>query len=511
MDSFGWLSVLPPVLAIGMAIATRQVILSLLAGVWVGWAIVKGFDAEGAFSAFSFLLGGTRESIDALMRVFGEEWKTRVIIFTLLIGSLLILMQRSGGVEGFVNWVSRWKWSQTRRGAQLMAWVVGLGVFIESTITCLVVGTVARPLFDKLKISREKLAYICDSTSAPVCIMLPINGWGATVLGLLYVQYELGNLGDVGPLSIFLLAVPLNFYAILSVLMVLFVILSGWDFGPMKTAESRAREEGKLLRDGAMPVVDTEVIQIPVKEGVAPKLRNLMVPLLSMLIMVPLGIYITGSPGLANVGADAPFSEKLMNLLNEASGSKSVLWGVTLGVFVAGIITIVQRIFSIQEVIDLSFKGAGGLIPLAVIMMLAFAIGDVCNALGTGNYVSDQAKDYLSPAMIAPVVFLVSCFIAFSTGTSWGTFAIMIPIAIPVAASYNVDPAAAAVSIPLVVSAVLGGGVFGDHCSPISDTSVVSSMAACSDHIDHVRTQLPYALLVGSVTFILYIIAGAIL
>jgi Na+/H+ antiporter NhaC len=491
-----WLSVLPPVLAIAMAIATRQVVLSLFVGVWVGWVLLAAGNP----------LAGTRDAITCLIGVFGEAWQTRVIVFTMLMGSLLILMQRSGGIEGFVRWVSRWQWSQSRRGAQMMAWLVGLGVFIESTITCLVVGTVSRPLFDRLKISREKLAYICDSTSAPVCILLPINGWGAPVLGLLAVQASAGQLGDRGPLPVFLAAVPLNFYAILAVLIVLLTVLTGWEIGPMRTAERRAREEGKVLRDGAMPVVDTEVITIAPKEGVSPRLHNMMVPLLAMLIMVPLGIYITGRPGLASVARDVTFHQKLLALLGEASGSTAVLWGVLFGVAVAAVMLWAQRIFSVREIVDLSFKGAGGLVPLAVIMMLAFAIGTTCTALGTGTYVSDVAKPWLDPAFIAPVVFLVSCFIAFSTGTSWGTFAIMIPIAVPLAAGYIAD--GDAVSIPLVVAAVLGGGVFGDHCSPISDTSVVSSMAACSDHIDHVRTQIPYALLAAAGAVVLYTVMG---
>jgi tetracycline resistance efflux pump len=496
LSAHPWLSILPPLMAIGLAIATRQVVLSLLAGVWVGWVIAAGGNP----------LMGTWEAINCVVAVFGEAWQTRVIVFTMLMGSLLILMQRSGGIDGFVQWVSRWRWSQTRRGAQLMAWVVGLGVFIESTITCLVVGTVSRPLFDRLKISREKLAYICDSTSAPVCILLPINGWGAYVLGLLAVEASAGHLGGVGELPIFLAAVPLNFYAIISVLLVLFVVLTGWDIGPMRRAERRAREEGKVLRDGAMPVVDTEVISLPRKEGVEPRLRNMMVPLLAMLLMVPLGIWITGITELRASGD--PLS--LMSLLSNASGSTAVLWGVLLAVAVAAVMMWTQRIFNVHELVDLSFKGAGGLVPLATIMMLAFAIGMTCNALGTGDWVAHTAEPWLSPAAIAPVVFLVSCLIAFSTGTSWGTFAIMIPLAVPLAHLFNENPATAGVSIPLVVSAVLGGGVFGDHCSPISDTSVVSSMASCSDHIDHVRTQIPYALVAAAGAVILYTVLGVI-
>mgnify|MGYP002623633496 CR=1 FL=1 len=492
-QSYGWLSVLPPVLAITLAILTRQVVVSLLAGIWVGWVIVAGGNV--------FL--GTMETINALVAVFAEGWQTKVIVFTMLMGSLLIMMQRSGGVEGFVNWVSRWEWARTRRGAQLMAWTIGLGVFIESTITCLVVGTVSRPLFDLLKISRENLAYIADSTSAPVCVMLPINGWGAMILGLLGAQAAAGHLGGQGPLSVFLPAIGLNFYAIISVLMVLAVCLFDWHIGPMRKAEDRARNEGKVLRDGAVPVVDEAVISLPTKAGVSARKRNMLLPLAAMVLMVPVGIAITGIRGVKEAKIANP---TLMNYLDQASGSTAVLWGILFAMVVAFALYAVQRVFSMGEMMDLTFKGAGGLVPLAAIMMFAFAIGATCNKLGTGPWVAAMAKPYLTPALIAPVVFVVSCFIAFSTGTSWGTFAIMMPLAVPLAATYN--EAGAAVSIPLVVSAVLGGGVFGDHCSPISDTSIVSSMAACSDHIDHVRTQMPYALVAAGVTMALYLAIG---
>jgi tetracycline resistance efflux pump len=490
---YGWLSLVPPVLAIGLAIATRQVIISLTAGIWVGWVIHAGGDP----------LAGTASAIQTLVTVFADAGNTRVIIFTMLMGSLLLMLQRGGGVDGFLAWVSRWKWSATRRGAQLMAAVIGLGVFIESTITVLVVGTVSRPLFDRLRISREKLAYICDSTSAPVCILIPFNGWGATVLGILTVQGAAGNLGGLTPFGVFVSAIPLNFYAFLSVLLVFIVAGTGWDFGPMARAERRAREEGKLLADGARPVVDESAIFVARKEGLPPRLVNILGPLVGMVVMVVAGIAITGTIGVRAAGPESP---GVMDYLNQASGSTSVLWGVLFGLAVAGGLLMAQRAVSPQEFIDLGFKGAGGMLPIATLLVLAFGIGMTCNALGTGPWVAEQVRPYLTPVLVAPLVFLVSCVIAFSTGTSWGTFAIMIPLAAPLVERFNIE--GAAVSLPLVVSAVLGGGVFGDHCSPISDTTVVSSMASASDHIDHVRTQLPYALLCGAGAVALYLVAG---
>jgi tetracycline resistance efflux pump len=490
---FGPLSLLPPVLAIVMAMATRQVVPSLLAGIWIGWVIDAGWNP----------VGGTAAAIAAIVQVFAEPGQTRVIVFTMLMGSLLMLMQVGGGIDGFLDWVSRFRWSATRRGARLMAWLIGLGVFIESTITCLVVGTVSRPLFDRLKISREKLAYLCDSTSAPVCILIPFNGWGAMVLGLLTTQAALGNLDGRGPLAIFVAAIPLNFYALLAVLLAFVASATEWDIGPMKAAERRAREEGKVLGDNARPVVDASVIGVPRKPGTPARLQHMAVPLVGMVAMVVAGIALTGIAGVREAElADAG----LMDYLDRASGSTAVLWGVLAGLALAGALLVARRAISPQEFVDLSFRGAGGMLPLATLLVLAFGIGMTANALGTGPWVADQVRPYLTPGLVAPLVFVVTCFIAFSTGTSWGTFAIMMPLALPLVAGYRAE--GLDVSIPLVVSAVLGGGIFGDHCSPISDTTVVSSMAAASDHIDHVRTQLPYALAAGAGALVLYLMAG---
>jgi tetracycline resistance efflux pump len=283
------------------------------------------------------------------------------------------------------------------------------------------------------------------------------------------------------------------------------VAASGWDFGPMKRAERRALEEGKLLADGAQPVVDEAAIFVPRKEGLPPRLANILVPLVGMIGMVAAGIAITGVMGVRAAALETP---GLMDYLNQASGSTSVLWGVLFGLTLAAALLFSQRAVTPQEFVDLSFKGAGGMLPIATLLVLAFGIGMTCNALGTGPWVAEQVRPYLTPVLVAPLVFLVSCFIAFSTGTSWGTFAIMIPLAAPLVERFNAE--GAAVSLPLVVSAVLGGGVFGDHCSPISDTTVVSSMASASDHIDHVRTQAPYALLAAAAALVLYVLAGVL-
>ena len=492
---FGWLSVVPPALAIGLAVASRQAVPSLLAGVWVGWVIVADAD----------LFVGTTSAVQSLVEVFRDPGQTRVVIFTLLMGALLLLLQRGGGVAGFLAWAARWRWSETRRGAQLLAACLGLGVFIESTITCLIVGTVARPVFDRLRIAREKLAYICDATSAPVCMLIPINSWGAVILGLLSTQASLGTLGDRGPLAVFLAAVPLNFYAMLSVLLVFVLAATGWDAGPMRRAERRAANEGKLVRDGARPVVSDTVLLEDAGGEATPRAHNLVVPLAVMVGTVLAGIAVTGVQGARAAGIAAP---TVMDYLDSASGSTAVLWGVLAALAVLAVLLTASGAVAGGALVDMGFRGAGAMLPIATLLVLAFGIGAICDELGTGPFMAAQVTPYLTPVLVAPLVFLVSGAIAFATGTSWGTFAIMIPLALPLTATMNVE--GAAVSVPLVVSAVLGGGVFGDHCSPISDTTLISSMAAWSDHIDHVRTQLPYALAAAAASVLLYLVAGLV-
>jgi len=468
MDSYGWLSILPPVLAIFLAIKTKHVYISLTVGIWLGWTIINGWNP----------LTGFIQTVNALVAVFEDADNTRVILFSAMIGAIITFTQFSGGMKGFVNWVVGKGLVGTKRSVGLLAWFLGFIIFIESSICVLVSGAVCRPIFDKVSVSREKLAYILDSTSAPKCIIIPLNAWGAFVLGLLAAQ------GIEDPIRLFISSIPFNFYAFAALIMVLFVVLTGKDIGPMKEAERRVREEGKLLRDGAEPLVSDEVVMMKEKQGVPPRAINMILPVATMVIMMPVVLFITGKGNLM-----------------EGSGSLSVLWAVICGLAVGAIAYKAQKIMTGKEITEVFMKGVGGLIPLASLMILAFAIGDTCDALGTGPFVAQAAKSTLNPGIIPLVVFLISCFIAFSTGTSWGTFAIMIPIAVPMINIIGLHPG-------LIIAAVLGGGVFGDHCSPISDTTIISSMASATDHIDHVRTQVPYALIAATFAIILFVIFG---
>jgi Na+/H+ antiporter NhaC len=385
-------------------------------------------------------------------------------------------------MQGFVDLIQKKNIVTSRRRATVFSYLVGCLVFIESSISCLVTGTIFHQVFEKFKISREKLAYICDTTSSPICILVPLNAWGAYVVSFLEKESALPGLSD--PVSLFLNTIPLNFYAILSVLFAGFIAVSYKDFGSMKKAEKRSEELGKTIADGAVPMISEDVASLKPKKGIRHSSLNMIIPIVAMIIMMPISLMITGNGNITS-----------------GSGSTSVLWSVLLAIVVAGIISFLQRILTLKEVMDYTLKGISGLVPLAILMVLAFSIGETCRTLGTGIYVASLSRNLLSPSIIAPILFITSAFISFSTGTSWGTFAIMIPIAAPTAVYADA-------SLTLSIAAVLSGSVFGDHCSPISDTTIVSSMASACDHIDHVKTQLPYAITIAIISSLLFWIVG---
>ncbi len=467
MSDPAWYSILPPVLAIVLAIWSKQVIPSLFAGIWAGHTLLNGFNP----------LSGLGEGLDGMINVFTDPGDTRVLVFTLLIGPLIATIERSGGVRGFVHYLETRHWVHNGLRAQVLAWATGLVIFVESSITLLVAGSVSRPLFDRYKISREKLAYLIDATSAPVCVMIPLNAWGAFIVSLV------ASTGVDNPLQTFIAAVPLNLYAITAIVLAGVVIWKGIDLGPMKKAEERTRA-GDVLWPGSVPLVDVSAEQEKNSESEIPSAWLMGLPILAMIGMMPLALYITGDGNIIN-----------------GAGSVSVLWSVCFAIAVAWTMTLAKGIASVAELMQVFMKGAGDLLPIAIILLLALALGDVAKELGTGVYVANVVSGNISPVLLAPLVFLVSAFIAFSVGSSWGTFAIMIPIAIPIAVTLGLP-------VPLLLGAAISGAIFGDHASPISDTTVLASMASATDHIDHVRTQLPYALVAAGIAATGFLLLG---
>ncbi len=468
---FGWLSVLPPLLALTLAIRTRQVYVSLAFGIWLGLTILSGWNP----------LVGLIASVDALVEVFGDRDRTLTILLTAMIGALITFTQLSGGMAGFAEWVSHRGLVKTRRSAGLLAWLIGFAIFVEANIGVFVSGPVSRPIFDRLRISREKLSYLLVSTSSPKATIIPINSWGAYMIGLLAAQ------GLENPLRAMVTSIPLNFYALLTIGFALVVVVMDINLGPMKQAEHRVRHEGKLLRDGASPLVAGEVLMLEGKPGVPHRAINMLLPIATIIVTVLTILYVTGDGNIMN-----------------GSGALSAFWAVATGLAVGAGAYRLQGILNLQEITDTFMKGIGGMIPIVVLLMLAFVIGDVCRSMGTGVYVAQVAQAGLSPSLIPACLFVVSAVTSFATGTSWGTWAIMMPIGVPMVELLGLHPG-------LVIASILGGGLFGDHCSPISDSTIISSMAAGTDHIDHVRTQLPYAILTAAVTIALYLGLGFLL
>jgi len=490
---YGFLSILPPVIAIVLALRTKQVYIALLFGIWFSWVIMNDWN----------FLTGTLAAIESLVNVFKSAGNTRTIMFSALVGALLLFIQYSRGVEGFVNklhvlidYFEKKKKGYSRVIVQLLALLVGLLLFVETSISSLTVGTLFRPVFDKLKIPREKLAYIADSSSAPSSILIPFNAWGAFIMGLLLTQ------GIDQPFVTLMSSIKYNFYPLITIFIVFIVIISKKDFGSMAKAEKRTRVTGKVLNDGAKPMISDSITSLKPKEGIKAKAYNMVVPLATMVFMMPINLAYTGWDKVENAHS---FLNHISQAIGKGSGSSSVLYAVITSLIVAMILYKAQGMMKMKEMVDLTLKGISELMPLALLMLLAFAISDACNQLGTGIFVANWSKAWLSPEFLPAAVFLISSFIAFSTGTSWGTFAIMLAISIPMAKVHGAE------DLTLVIAATLGGGIFGDHCSPISDTSIISSMASASDHIDHVKTQIPYALIGGAITTILYLILGFII
>lgn len=470
MYEANWMSIIPPLLAIVLAIITRQVILSLSVGIWIGFCLLESVNP----------IAGIGLALDGVVNVFSDAGDTRVLMFTLIIGGLIATIEKVGGVRGFIHLLEQRRWVTNGKRAQWLAFGTGVVVFIESNITLLIAGAISRPLFDRYKIAREKLAYIIDSTSAPICVLIPLNAWGAVIISLL------GSAAIENPIDIFIYAIPFNLYPIAVILFCAFAVHRNLEIGPMRKAQLRT-EGGELLWANATPMVDPSILSQQVEHSDGDKARFMILPIAVMVFSMPLGLYVTGDGDLS-----------------AGSGSTSVLWAVLAALVTSWCLVLLQRRMGLEELMQVFLKGAGGLLPVTMILLFALALGDVANLLGTGVYVAQLVQESIPLALLLPLLFLISGFIAFAIGSSWGTFAIMIPLAMQISVSLDLNSS-------LFLAAVLSGSVFGDHASPISDTTVVASMASATDHIDHVRTQLPYALTSAAIATVGFLFVSAFL
>ncbi|WP_306250214.1 Na+/H+ antiporter NhaC family protein [Parvularcula sp. IMCC14364] len=444
------LTVLPPVVAIAIAIIWRNVYAALIVALVLSETLIAGFN-PGI---------GALEAIDRTVAVFEGTGNTRILLFCLLIGALIAFMRDSGGVAATAKAMINSGFARTRRRAELAVAGTGSAIFVETNVSLLSSGVLGRPLYDAHGLSRERLAYIIDSTSAPISVILLINGWGAYALGLIE-QYEFDN-----AVAVVAGSVPWNFYALLTLAGVYLTAFSGKVFGPMRTADARLEQH-------------TE------EQGPAPTKASYM--------WLPLLVMVGGALAFMTwTGGGNPIN---------GSGSQSILWSIALAVLVAGLLLLKDRVFSAGELQRKAFQGIGEMVPLVTVLLLSIALGASLRALGTGDYIAAIAAGTL-PAMAVPaILFLAAGLTSFMTGTSWGTYGILIPIAMPLAQALGIPPS-------LALAAVLGGGVFGDHCSPISDTTLIASVAAGTDHLSHVRTQMPYAVAAALVAAAMYLVAG---
>lgn len=496
-----WISLIPPLVAIGLALITREVVLSLFAGIWIGALFLVSLNP----------FAGTAQSLDLLVNALVDADHIAIIVFSLLLGGMVGVMSRGGGTQGVVDLLG--KFATTRKRGQLFSWASALFIFFDDYANTLIRGNALRPMTDRLKISREKLAYIVDSTAAPLAVSAVITTWIG--FEITQIQNSLTGLaeqtadpalaaqlqaGADNAFTIFLHSVPYLFYPILALAFVLMTIIMKREFGPMLTAERRAFSGGGLIRPGSMPATDTSLSSLQPKEDKPKRWYNAALPVISVILVALYGLYTTGSAGLA------PGESGLTAIIGNADPFAALLWASFTGCAVAIALVVFQNVLSINQALESWVGGMQSMLMAVIILILAWGLGEVTNEIGTGSYLASLFEDSLPLTLLPGLVFFIAAVTAFSTGTSWGTMAILFPVVVPLAIAMGAGIGFAGgehYGILLgSVSSVMAGAVFGDHCSPISDTTVLSSMSSACDLIDHVRTQLPYALVVAVVALI---------
>lgn len=492
---FGYWSLIPPVLAIGLALITKKVYISLFAGIAVGALIFTHGDIISAIGKIVTIFWDNLELKNfSSWENFNNSWNLFILFFLIFLGILVALVNRAGGALAYGNWVI--KKIKTREGASFATFILGVLIFLDDYFNCLTVGTVMKPLTDKHRISRAKLAYIIDSTAAPVCIIAPVSSWVANVISQL-TQSGVGKdtLAAFNPYNVFLTSVVFNSYALLTMFMVVLMAFKSYDFGVMREHEIRAKKFGDLYNGGkeVSKIVDKEIT--PSKNG---KVIDLLIPILFLIVMLIGFMLYTG--GYKLLGGENSMFDAFQNM----NSAKALFYSGLISVIFAVVYFAARKLIPLSEYPKLFWAGFRLMLPANCILILAWGIGSIIkNDLQTGQFIGTLAAQNFPIELMPAILFLIACLVAYSTGTSWGTFAILIPMAIPMVVSTGRTDLLMA-----MISAVLGGAVYGDHVSPISDTTIMSSTGAGCNHLDHVNTQMPYATLVAGVCFVGYIIMG---
>ena len=462
-------ALVPPVVAIALALITKEVYSSLFVGILVGALFYSGFSFEGTVT--HIFQGG-------IISVLSDEYNVGILVFLVILGAMVSLMNRAGGSAAFGRWAGQH--IKTRVGAQLATVVLGVLIFIDDYFNCLTVGSVMRPVTDKHNVYRAKLAYLIDSTAAPVCIIAPISSWAAAVTG--FVKGEDG-------FSIFIQAIPYNFYALLTIVMMIAIVTMKVDYGPMKIHEDNAKK-GDIYTTPDRPYenASTEVVN---HNG---KVIDLVIPIISLIVCCVIGMIYTG--GFFS-GTD------FVTAFSQSDASVGLVLGSFFGLIITIVLYMVRKVLSFSDCMSCIPEGFKAMVPAIMILTFAWTLKAMTDSLGAAVYVEGLVKSSAGSLMnfLPAIIFLIGCLLAFATGTSWGTFGILIPIVVQAFAN---DPKLMIISI----SACMAGAVCGDHCSPISDTTIMASAGAQSNHVNHVSTQLPYAVTVAAVSFVTYIVAG---
>lgn len=492
--NFGWLSLLPPLLAIVLAFVTKQVLISLFLGIFIGAVMLNNWNP---------FYGFLRTLDNYLVSSLADSWNASIIIFLLAIGGMVGVVNKMGGTVAVAEALG--KKIKNPKSAQLYTWILGVLVFFDDYANTLIVGPTMRPLTDKNNISKEKFSFIIDSTAAPVVGLALISTWVGYEIGVIRNVYQ--TLGiEANYYGIFLKTLPYSYYCIYALIFGLTLLLMERDFGPMYEAEKRARLTGKLLADGAKPMTSDEITNMDIRKDIKLKASNAIVPILTLVLVAFIGLWYNGYT--LTEEAVSPFTiEGLRTCFGNADSSMVLLWASIVSSIVAVVMGVVQKIFTVDEAFDSWVDGAKSMLMACMILVLAWSLGSVTGDVGTAEFLVGRVSDTIPFAILPVIIFFLSALISFATGTAWGTMAIVIPLAIPMAYAFvqnGGDPH----MMTVVLGTVLSGAIFGDHCSPISDTTIMSSMASGADHLDHVKTQMPYSITIAIIAGISYILAG---
>lgn len=464
-------ALVPPIIAIGLALITKEVYSSLFIGILVGAVFASDFSFEGTMN--HVLEGG-------IVKVLSDSYNVGILVFLVILGTMVCLMNRAGGSAAFGRWAGRK--IHSRVGAQLATIALGVLIFIDDYFNCLTVGSVMRPVTDKHRISRAKLSYLIDATAAPVCIIAPISSWAAAVTG--FVEGEDG-------FTLFINAIPYNFYALLTIVMMIGLAVMKVDYGPMAIHERNAALKGDLFTTGASPYDNSSEKQ----EESNGKVIDLLIPILCLIVFCVIGMIYTG--GFFS-GAD------FITAFSQSDASVGLALGSFFGLIVTIILYMIRRVLSFKKCMACLPEGFKAMVPAILILTFAWSLKSMTDSLGAGEFVKNamqgSAKEFMM--FLPAIIFLVGCGLAFATGTSWGTFGILIPIVVDVFSATSHE------LMIISIAACMAGAVCGDHCSPISDTTIMASAGAQCEHVNHVSTQLPYAITVAGISFLVYLLAG---